>query len=74
MGLFCGLRFRGALKNLCEETSSPVLRNHPETKRRSDCPCRDSKQGAAMWNIINMLYHEYCLACLNEMQRFEANN
>jgi hypothetical protein len=28
-------------------------------------------EGAAMWNIINILYREYCLARLAEMRRFE---
>jgi len=29
------------------------------------------QRGAAMWDIINILYREYCLARLNEMRQFE---
>lgn len=29
------------------------------------------QRGAVMWNIINNLYREYCLARLNEMRQYE---
>jgi hypothetical protein len=32
------------------------------------------RRGAAMWNIINILYREYCLARLTEIRRFELNH
>ena len=43
-------------------------------KRTDDLISVLGQRGAAMWNFINLLYREYCLARLNEMRRFEVSH
>jgi hypothetical protein len=43
--------------------------------KQTACLIDSSKQrGAVMWNIINILYREYCLARLNEMRQYELTH
>jgi len=52
-----------------EETIFPVPRRCPETNACFDLPSQTT--GVAMWEIVNTLYREYCIARLNEMRQSE---
>lgn len=46
-----------------------------DSLKHSAALIRSAKQrGAVMWNIINLLYREYCLARLNEMRQYELTH
>ncbi|QDW38936.1 hypothetical protein FFI89_018355 [Bradyrhizobium sp. KBS0727] len=54
-----------------DEADLSARRHLPEMNRCSDGFAK--QRGAAMWDFINILYREYCLARLNEMRRFELS-
>ena len=55
------------------EAILPDRRRRPETNRCSDLHRWIKQRGAIMWDFINVLYREYCLARLTEMRRLELN-
>jgi hypothetical protein len=68
------LRAGSATKQLepPDEAILSARRSPPETNRWFDG--LTNQRGSAMWDIINILYREYCLARLTEMRRFELGH
>jgi hypothetical protein len=55
-----------------DETVFSAWRRQPETGQWSDAYAK--QWSSVMWDIINILYREYCLARLTEMRRCELSN
>jgi hypothetical protein len=53
-------------------TKKPILPSDEiRPKQTADQLSLLGQRGAAMFNIINLLYREYCLARLSEMRQFQ---